>query len=356
MPGAGNLPKHVYAGTFTATGSLATGRWGHSSTLLTDGRVLVAGGLNSADSGFVSSAELYDPKTGKFTATGSMSVPRGIHTATLLSDGRVLVVGGDDGHDGLSSAELYDPKKGTFSATGSMSSVRWGHSANLLADGRVLVAGGRNDVNRLAKAELYDPKTGTFSSAGAMTNSLVWHTGTTLSDGRVLLVGGESGSGSTPSYPRAAQLFDPKTGQFTATGSLETGRSGHGAALLTDGRVLVVGGKDAIGFFTSAELYDPKTGAFTTSASMRTARDYPTATLLSDGKVLVTGGRTWEGTYYTNYASAELFDPKAGTWTSTAAMTEARGRHTATMLSDGRILIVAGRAGTLSSATAELYS
>jgi WD40 repeat protein len=356
MPGAANLPRHSYSGAFNAVGSLATGRWGHAATLLPDGRVLVAGGFIGATSGAVASAELYDPKTGKFSVTGAMSVPRALHTATLLGDGRVLVVAGADDGDGLSSAELYDLKTGRFTATGATAGIRWGHTANLLPNGRVLIAGGRNGVNVLSSAELYDPKTGKFSSAGAMVNPLVWHTATTMLDGRVLLAGGQTDS--YRGFERAAQLFDPKTGQFSATGSLDTGRAFHAATLLPDGRVIVVGGSDNLGHFTSAELYDPKTGTFSTTGSMRTARKYLTCTLLSDAKVLVVGGGAVENGSLTNSSTAELFDPAAGTWTSTASMAEARGRHTATMLSDGRILVVGGLAGESAapSPSAELYS
>jgi hypothetical protein len=73
----------------------------------------------------LATAELYDPKTGTFSQTGSMATPRQNAFATLLSDGRVLIIGGwncspSSACRHLSSAELYDPKTGTFSPTGSM--------------------------------------------------------------------------------------------------------------------------------------------------------------------------------------------------------------------------------------------
>ena len=89
------------AGTWTATGSLVTGRYGHTATLLLDGKVLVAGGI-----GALTSAELYDPATGIWTTTGSLNHGRANHTATLLNNGKVLVAGG-----GPLKAEIYDPTR-----------------------------------------------------------------------------------------------------------------------------------------------------------------------------------------------------------------------------------------------------
>ena len=111
------------SGTFEPTGTPSFAQSGATATVLSDGRVLVAGGWNGCCSGQMgptASAEVYDPATGRFAATGSMTWPRGSHAATLLTDGRVLVTGGNDGSVGVASAELFDPVTGTFSLTGSM--------------------------------------------------------------------------------------------------------------------------------------------------------------------------------------------------------------------------------------------
>jgi Kelch motif len=88
-------PPALAAGTWTATGSLTTTRIDHTATLLSNGKVLVAGGfVGTLPNPVLASAELYDPATGAWSATGSMVHARHLHTATLLHDGRVLVAGG----------------------------------------------------------------------------------------------------------------------------------------------------------------------------------------------------------------------------------------------------------------------
>jgi N-acetylneuraminic acid mutarotase len=146
------------SGTWTSTGSLATARGGQTETLLSNGKVLVAGGENSSGPGgsgvILASTELYDPASGTWTATGSLATARTGQTASLLPNGKVLVAGGVDFSHVFASAELYDPASGTWTATGSLAAARYYDTASLLSDGNVLVAGGHG-AGTLSSAELY---------------------------------------------------------------------------------------------------------------------------------------------------------------------------------------------------------
>jgi galactose oxidase-like protein/Kelch motif protein len=258
-------PAQLYdpvSGKWSATGSMVAAYAGHTATRLLDGKVLVAG-LNG--DGDTPSAELYDPNSGAWSATGAMTTARG-GTYTLLSDGKVLVAGGDQylAPRGSPSSELYDPISGTWSATGNMITPRVGHTATLLPDGKVLVAGGYVPVagavaDPLASAELYDPASGTWSETASMLAIRVRQTATLLRDGRVLVAGGRGSEKNIEPRLGSAELYDPATGIWSATASMLAVRVGHTATLLPDGKVLVAGDlpDDSAPF---AELYDPGSG------------------------------------------------------------------------------------------------
>jgi hypothetical protein len=352
VPGLAALPA-AQEGQFVPTGSMSTASQSHTATLLPNGKVLIAGGVNG--SGYLSRAELYDPAVGTFSATGSMSTAREFHTATLLPNGKVLMTGGFSSHEGRATAELYDPAAGTFSGTGSMSTERgWGHTATLLPNGKVLIAGGFGPGGVRASTELYDPATGTFSATGSMRTPHDSHTATLLPNSKVLIAGGV-GCRRRP-CPPSAELYDPATGTFSVTGSMTTGRYAHTATLLSNGKVLIAGGHSGGASLASAELYDPATGTFSVTGSMSTARGAPTATLLPNAKVLIAGGAAIVGGGGGGeLASAELYDPATGTFTATGSMSTARDHHTATLLPNAKVLIAGGYSGRESLASAELY-
>jgi len=290
----------------------------------------------SASPSAVPSPTVVPARAPSWTTTGSMGTPRDGHTATLLPDGRVLATGGyDDGVSALASAELYDPDTRTWTSTGRMAFARGGHTATLLRDGQVLVAGcavepgGGGTV--VASAELYDPASGTWTATGDMTEPrCLDFTATLLSDGRVLVAGGLDRD-----IVATAELYDPSTGTWTATASMTTPRYDHTATLLLDGTVLVAGGADHGGggccYLATAELYDPARGTWAATGNMGTLHGGDPATLLLDGTVLVAG-----------FESFEVYDPAKGSW-ALAGVPAANpaGRGPLTLLPDARVLAVA---------------
>ena len=209
---------------------MSVARTSQVATLLPDGDVLVAGGATRT-------ADLYDPSMGTFTPTGSMSVARTNATATLLASGDVLVAGGADNRGRqLASAELYDPATGTFTPTGPMHTARSGQTATLLANGKVLVAGGGCNkghgfcnagsfLDNLTSAELYNPKKGTWSVTGSMHFERQYFTATLLRNGRVLVAGGFANCDDDfCSDNSQAEIYNPATGTWTTTGSMHLER------------------------------------------------------------------------------------------------------------------------------------
>ena len=352
---------------FTPTGNLKVARGLHTATLLPNNKVLVAYGSNSNKytdaTGYVglSSIEVYDAGTGTFTEIVGDS-GNGIfgHTATLMPNGKVLLAGGFvnsvwdyGGSTSSNGAGLYDLATGQFSVTGNMMASRGDHTATLLANGKILIAGGADlgpTGTGFASAELYDPGTASFTQTGSMVVGRLLHTATLLQNGKVLIVGGALTSASDP--VTTAEVYDPATGIFTLTGAMATARERHTATLLADGTVLIVGGTTFTGTgnlhpTATAEIYDPTTGLFSATGSVAEARTFHTAALLPNGKVLVAGGGDENST-------AEIFDPATGTFSITGGMEIGRSGHTATLLPNGSVLVVGG--GIFAGlATAELY-
>ena len=143
------------------------------------------------------------------------------------------------------------------------------------------------------------------------------------------------------------------SGKWTLTGSMHTARSGHAAALLESGQVLVAAGESSSSFLTSAELYNPATGKWTLTGSLHAARDEYTATLLADGQVLAAGGQN--GTIF--IAGAELYNPSTGKWSTTGSLHTPRVEHTAILLPNGQVLVAGGLDSSFNYlASAEVYT
>jgi Bacterial Ig-like domain (group 2) len=260
----------------------------------------------------------------------------------------------------------------SFFPTGSLQEARGFHTATVLNNGEVLVAGGANKasdpqcIGGIVSAELYDANAVASTPTGALNAARYAHTATLLQNGMVLVVGGfgdtSNCQGAGVQAQNTAELYNPDKGSFSMTGNMSIPRGGHTATLLKGGNVLVAGGGDqGVGGkgSASAELYDPNTGAFTQTGSMAVARFRHTATLLNDGRVLIVGGVALDSSIPTS--TAELYDPATGIFTSTGGMKTPREEHTATLLDDGRVLVAGGESPVTGSsdlqltATAEVY-
>lgn len=459
-------PAAGAGGTWSATGGLSALRGSHTTTSLSTGGVLVAGGCANSQCGSPEPAELYDPDAddpatgakGTWRTVKGMAAPRFNHTATVLAGptcaelcGHVLFAGGD----GQSSAELYDPSTGAWRPAPPLASARGSHGAALLTDGQVLVVGGQRPTLILTGsaelfrvdaglpliaaveppagppgtrvvirgADLFETTSVNFGGVsvepvavaetavvavsppqrrgpvpvsvttpfGTSTNSPVsdgddytyaagrWRGGPAMATARFLhtaslLDGPECRRAASPAYCGrvlvaggtadfaadehlvpydSAELYDPVAETWSPTGSMGSPRFDHTATLLDGpacrgdapppfcGKVLVAGGRVGASAISGAELYDPASGTWTGTASMKAARLSHTATLLADGRVLVVGGAPDEPNRG-GLASAEIYDPASGTWQETADPQGRRNSHTATLLADGKVLVAGG--------------
>ena len=293
-----------------------------------------------------------------------MSVGRGYFALVPLPSGDLLAPGGIIPVPGYTNrVDIFSLAGRSFGETlAMMNSHRNQRQAVNLGNGQILIAGEQYD-GEVKISELFTEATHSWSLtvnhpsldrfAGAMI---------LLPSGKVLYSGGYNGGAGGPTYD-SAELFDPATSTWSSTFSMVALRAGHSLTLLTTGpnagKVLVVGGGQRIGLTVEkrCELYDPATGTFALTGLLFTARSFHTATRLPDGRVLVTGGHD-AGADTLNHASVEIYDPLAGTWSPAAAMEFRRGRHTATLLPNGDVLVVGGAqvgSGTTVNPSAEIY-
>ncbi len=330
---------------FAAGPGLGSARADATSTLLPDGRVVVAGG--SAGGLAVGDVDVYAAGAASASAVGQLATARGGHDATLLPSGRILLTGG-----GLATAELLDRALDQWTALSPSGYVpSHGHSATLLAKGddagKVLVVGGIDPYGGyLQSAQLFDPAAGTLTSLPDMGKARAFHTATLLSDGDVLIAGGRYGA--TAALNTAKRYHADTRTWSDVTGTMSVARASHTATLLPTGMVLITGGDDGVTAQASGELYDPGSDQFIpVGTSMSAARTHHAAALLRDWRVLVAGG---DGT-----ATADIYDPWSNVFTAVGSMAGVRAHFTATPLPDGRVLVAGGTDGSAELGTAELF-
>jgi hypothetical protein len=207
---------------------------------------------------------------------------------------------------------------------------------------------------------------GDFTRGRNMTLPRFIHRTAKLNDGRVLLTGGQSANAPASVITNSVDAFNPADNSVSPVGPMTIRRWSHTATTLTDGRVLVTGGRTASTSATgvvlaTAEIYDPVTNTWTeTAAPMNVARRSHTATLLPDGKVLIAGGGNGVSTTTSQpIQSVEIFDPATGMFTLVGNMTQKRSAHSANVLGDGTVLIAGGSNGTgtlFPTNTAEIFN
>jgi hypothetical protein len=390
--------------------TLATARQMHTATALGGGprdnvtEVLICGGATgSITVPFpLDSAELFSPLLRAVTPLPPLSLPRAGHRAVRLPNGLVLITGGvTTGGLVTATCELFVPGANVFVPAPSMSAPRAGHALTLLDDGRVLVSGGVADYQNTSTdfiaalntaqdtAEVFDPVANTWSPLPTMASKRLGHSQTKLADGRVLVTSGifggysgQLGGGQVPRYTASCEVFDPATNTFAPTAPLNhlepvfgtptayVGRAYHGATLLPNGRVLLVGGFVAqIAFpgfqndetFASSftDSWDPVTGAWTQGPDLPIAVAYHAQEPLGSG-VLICGGfsRSLSGSpSLSSLGTTSVlasFDGATFTWLAPipgftlpppgfpGPPTGQRGAHTLTRLCDGTFLVYGG--------------
>jgi len=345
-------PLNLFATSGMPT--MITPREDHTATLLSNGKVLFAGGYDN-DFNVLNTAELYDPVANSFSAISStMSFARAYATATLLPNGKVLIAGGLGTTDDVPVADIYDPVANSFSPGPTMVAARDTANAVLLPNGKVLIAGGFSGGEVQNSAELYDPMANSFNSVPlGMTAARYTPASALLSNGNVLIAGGSDNSGIVNS----TDIYNPVTNSFTAGPPLNDVREAGTATLLPNGKVLIAGGDDNSGYPVATELYDPVANSFAVGPSMNTGRELTAnPALLPNGKVLIAGGWVFGSGVL---ASTELYDPVSNTFAamaSTASMSGPREFSTATLLPNGEVLIAGGDNGDENLASSELYT
>jgi hypothetical protein len=342
------------AGLPSLRASAEIGRVNHTATLLSDGRILVAGGGYDAAT---ARASIYDPVADEWIPVADMNRPRVLHAAVRLSDARVLVIGGER-FDSPQSAEIFDPGSGRWTAIEAPRSIRFSVAVAALPDGRIVAAGAATGGGEVS-AEIYDPRDGSWRMLAALPSLRQVLALQTTADQTILAIGyGEPQAVLIRASDGAVTPFGPITGGVVAAVPLGQGRMlvitgpAHGegglagividaesrskvdvaspevrrydisAVFIPEQFVLLAGGNQVGGSpplgrpVNDAELLDLTTGRWSMVPPMHDARTGHTYTNLADGRVVVIGGATRSGPL----ASAEIFDQLTRTWTAAAPM------------------------------------
>ena len=366
-PTADTSRKPVYGeDTWIRTDPLPQAKWAAASVVLLDGRVMVVGGATASSSfDAVASAAIFDPSTGHWSRVTDMLQPRAYAMAVTLADGSVLVAGGSHNGQPLDTAERYFPGAGIWVAAGRLNLPRTQGTLTLLGDGRVLAAGGGIEGtpgwSTTASAEIFDPATNSWTLAAPMSVARGRHTATLLAGGEVLVTGGATVYyGDIGDVTPSAEIYDPRANAWRVVAPMSEPRYVHAAVRLRDGRVLVAGGWYATSnvdpSHETAEIYDPATNRWTATGSMKNGRAEYGLVSLPDGRILAVGG---VDPAYKVQAGSELYDPTTGVWRVAGSLAVAVEWAAVEALPDSRVLVAGGGLDVLASeatATCEVFT
>lgn len=288
---------NIFSGDkISVTASYKFGRVNHQSVQLKDGKIAIVGGRRDSYYYYSLPILIFDPTTNQMEKKSwSRDCIRDLASITLLADGNILIAGGLDEVDlskfqASNKACLYDPMNDVYEILPEMGNRKYKHQATLLDDGRVLFSGGFNKEELyLNEIEVFDPQSKNFTKITKMSLGRIGHTATRLEDGRVLIAGGKM---DDHVFHKHVEIFEPRSNSVTQTSnSLAVTRASHAALLLSNGNVVLVGGYSLRKELPDTiEVFNPKTDKFSESSHLSFPRFNPLIVEVSPSKILVSGG------------------------------------------------------------------
>ena len=278
---------NVKTGAVTVLKQQLMGRLHQTMTRALGDEVVVTGGVVFKDTYWdpVDRVDIYRPLEQKWVSASPLMDARSDHAATALLNGNVMVIGGNQGPRLLQSVEIYDVRDDRWLRASPLPEPRTSHSAFLLRDGRVLVAGGIGPRGvAMDSTFIYNPPADQWTEGPRMTLARVQHAAVPLANGDILFIGGDGAASGT------SERWVADLGRFVTSGTLVDPRQAAQAALLPDGRVVLIGGmpprNDEFAPLRSAEIWDPLTGQWAALPPSPTPRAWPS--------ILVVGGAVYQ--------------------------------------------------------------
>jgi hypothetical protein len=318
-------------------------------------RIMIVGGRTSPEGKTTETVTLFDWRNNRFLPASDLKGSRSFCPLIQLRDGRILAPGGyrkPAEHGTIADMELFDPNQGAWVSQPALRTPRELHTATLLPDGGVLLAGGFSNDDILASCELFRPadaKKAAVQETVMMNHARFGHAAVPMPHrfagekeprDAILVLGGRAAKDISLTE---TEWYDPQAKKWQEGAKMQHDRFRHTATRLRDGRILVTGGYSSAQKQTlpSAELYDPATDTFTLLENgLSDGKMDHTATLLADGRVLIVGG--WCSQKERTVATVDIFDPQTNRFTAALPLPVSCHEHAALLLPDGGVLVVGG--------------